>query len=114
VAAQLAASHERLSSVSKYFGFPCQLSFHRLLRTHHLSSGAGKIGQIVSDVPSGLSHPHPQETKTKYLGQCLSVTRNSGKDTVTVGPSGKRNFFVISIELMTPIFLFATQPKEFF
>jgi hypothetical protein len=24
---------------SEYFGFPCQFSFHRLLQTHHLSSG---------------------------------------------------------------------------
>jgi hypothetical protein len=30
---------------SGYFGFPCQLSFHRLLHIHHhLSSGAGTIG----------------------------------------------------------------------
>jgi hypothetical protein len=40
---------------SEYFGFPCQFSFHRLLHTHHLSSGAGTIGQLVADVPSGLS-----------------------------------------------------------
>jgi hypothetical protein len=50
------------------FRFPCQASFHRLLHTHHhLSSGASKIGQLVGDVPSGLSltplHPTPhQET----------------------------------------------------
>jgi hypothetical protein len=31
---------------SKYFGFPCQSSFHQLLHNHpHLSSGAGTIGQ---------------------------------------------------------------------
>jgi hypothetical protein len=31
---------------SKYFGFPCQSSFHQFLHNHHhLSSGAGKIGQ---------------------------------------------------------------------
>jgi hypothetical protein len=31
---------------SKYFGFPCQFSFHQLLFSHHhLSSGAGTIGQ---------------------------------------------------------------------
>jgi hypothetical protein len=45
---------------SEYFGFPCQISFHRLLHTHHLSSGAGTIGQTVADVPSGLSHPTPR------------------------------------------------------
>jgi hypothetical protein len=26
--------------LSQYFRFPCQFSFHRLLHTHHLSSGA--------------------------------------------------------------------------
>jgi hypothetical protein len=31
---------------SKYFGFPCQSSFHQLLHDYpHLSSGAGTIGQ---------------------------------------------------------------------
>jgi hypothetical protein len=31
---------------SEYFSFPCQSSFHQLLYNHHhLSSGAGKIGQ---------------------------------------------------------------------
>jgi hypothetical protein len=46
---------------SEYFGFPCQFSFHRLLHTHHLSSEAGTIGQLVADVPSGLSLTPPQE-----------------------------------------------------
>jgi hypothetical protein len=40
---------------SEYFGFPCQFAFHRLLHTHHLSSGAGTIGQLVAAVPRGLS-----------------------------------------------------------
>jgi hypothetical protein len=49
---------------SEYFGFPCQFSFHRLLHTHHhLSSGAGTIGQLVADVPSGFNPTLPQETK---------------------------------------------------
>jgi hypothetical protein len=44
---------------SEYFGFPCQFSFHRLLHTHHhISSGAGIIGQIVADVTKWTqSHP---------------------------------------------------------
>jgi hypothetical protein len=47
------------------FGFPCQFSSHRLLHTHHhLSSGAGTIGQLVADVPSGLSSPHPKKLNT--------------------------------------------------
>jgi hypothetical protein len=45
---------------SMHFGFPCQFSFHRLLHTHHLSSGAGTIGQLVADVPSGLSLTPPR------------------------------------------------------
>jgi uncharacterized membrane protein len=41
---------------SEYFGFPCQFLFHQLLHNHHhLSSGAGTIGQTVAAVPSGLS-----------------------------------------------------------
>jgi hypothetical protein len=28
---------------------PCQFLFHRLLHTYHLSSGNGKIGQLVGD-----------------------------------------------------------------
>jgi hypothetical protein len=49
---------------SEYFGFLCQLSFHRLLYIrHHLSSGVGTTGQLVADVPSGLSLTPPQETK---------------------------------------------------
>jgi hypothetical protein len=46
---------------AEYFGFPCQFSFHRLLHTHHLPSGAGTIGQTVAAVVSGLSLTPPQE-----------------------------------------------------
>jgi hypothetical protein len=49
---------------TEYFGFLCQFSLHRLLHTHHHpSSGAGTIGQIVADVPSGLSLTPPQKTR---------------------------------------------------
>jgi hypothetical protein len=51
---------------SEYSGFPCQFPFHRLLH-NHLSFGAGTIGQLVTDVPSGLSLTLPQETKKKSL-----------------------------------------------
>jgi hypothetical protein len=48
---------------SEYFGFLCQFSFHRLLHIHHhISSGAGAIGQLAANVPSGLSLTPPQET----------------------------------------------------
>jgi hypothetical protein len=46
---------------SQHFRFLCQ-SFHRLLHTlHHSTSGADTIGQIMADVPSGLSFTPPQE-----------------------------------------------------
>jgi hypothetical protein len=53
---------------SEYFSFPCHFSFHRMLHTHHLSSGAGTIGQLVADVPSGLSvPPRPKKLKQKKI-----------------------------------------------
>jgi hypothetical protein len=44
---------------SKYFGFPCLFSFQWLLHSHYLlSSGVGRLGQLVANIPSGLkSHP---------------------------------------------------------
>jgi hypothetical protein len=47
----------------EYFGFPCQFSFHRTPHTH-LLSGDGTIGQLVADVPTGLSLTPPHEIKT--------------------------------------------------
>jgi hypothetical protein len=32
----------------------CQFTSHRLLNSHHLSFGAGTIGQIVVEVPIGF------------------------------------------------------------
>jgi hypothetical protein len=58
---------------SKYFSFPCQFSFHRLLYIHHhLSSGAGTIGQLVADVPSGNSLTPPREINKKIIRKQLS------------------------------------------
>jgi hypothetical protein len=63
--------NEALGQVfSKYFGFPCQFSFHQLLHTHNLSSRADTIGQLVADVPSGLRLTPPQKLlkrKIPYL-----------------------------------------------
>jgi hypothetical protein len=54
----------RVQVFSEDFRFSCQFSFHRILHNHHhLSSGAGTIGQIVADVPSGLRLTPHQETK---------------------------------------------------
>jgi hypothetical protein len=55
----------------EYFGCPCQV-FHRPLHTHHHpSSGSGTIGQIVADVPSGLSLTPPQETNYQNMFTCM-------------------------------------------
>jgi hypothetical protein len=57
---------------SKYLSFPYQ-SFHRLLDTnYHPSSRAGTIGQIVADIPSGISLTPPQET---YSGPVLQAIK---------------------------------------
>jgi hypothetical protein len=45
-----------------------------MLHTHHLSSGAGTIGQLMADVPSGLSLTLPQEKKSRR-----SVTSSVGE-----------------------------------
>jgi hypothetical protein len=41
-------------SLFECFGFLCQSLFHQMLHTH-LSNGTGTIGQLVADVPSGLT-----------------------------------------------------------
>jgi hypothetical protein len=56
---------------SEHFGFPFQFLFYLLLHTHHLSSGAGTVGQIVADAPSGLSR-----TPTKEINQNKAPTRS--------------------------------------
>jgi hypothetical protein len=45
---------EHFGFLEKLFGFPYQFSLHQLLHIHYLSYGAGKIGHLVADVPSGL------------------------------------------------------------
>jgi hypothetical protein len=53
---------------SKYFGFPCQSSFHQFPHNHpHLSSGAGTIGQLVTAVPSGLSQITNNKQNKKHI-----------------------------------------------
>jgi hypothetical protein len=50
---------------SEYFGFPCQFSFQRLLHNHHLSSGAGTIGQLVASYQVDSVSPHPKNLNKK-------------------------------------------------
>jgi hypothetical protein len=57
---------------SEHLGFPCHFSFHRLLHIHHhhhhLSSGAATTGQLVSDIPSGLSVTNSKKLAKKKKG----------------------------------------------
>jgi hypothetical protein len=53
---------------SEYFGFPCQSSFHQLLHNHHhLSSGAGTIGQQWPTYQVDSVSPHPEKQKKKAV-----------------------------------------------
>jgi hypothetical protein len=61
---------------SGHLDLPCQFSFRRLLHTHHPSSGAGTISQLVADVTGGLSHPTPRK---KPFGTLMPVTQ-TGSD----------------------------------
>jgi hypothetical protein len=60
---------------TQYFLFPNQFLFQRLLHIHHLSFGAGTIGQLVADVPSGFRVIPLQETKKKknYIYAILPI-----------------------------------------
>jgi hypothetical protein len=78
---------------SEYFGFPCQFSFHRLLHTHHLSSGAGRIGQILTDVPSGFSLTPPEDTKKKKNDEEKFVGDTLGKPGFSSNFGNKRRKF---------------------
>jgi hypothetical protein len=51
---------------SEYFGFPFKYLFHQPLLNHHASSGAGAIGQIMADKPSGTNFTPPKGIK-KYI-----------------------------------------------
>jgi hypothetical protein len=85
---------------SEYFGFPCQLSFHRLLHNHHLSSGAGTIGQIVADVPSGVSLTPRQDTKIKLRRRGGEKLSGGG------GPLGKPAFILFCRFLLSFTYFF--------
>jgi hypothetical protein len=82
-----------LAGFLRLLRFPCQFSFHRLLHIkHHLSSGAGTIGQLVADVPSGLSLTPSQVTKlTKGAGtvnrKAYRYLRTCGLDEMPTAPS---------------------------
>jgi hypothetical protein len=61
---------------SEYFGFPCQSSFHQLLHNHHhLSSGAGTIGQQWPTYKVDSVSPQTEKLKKKKVGYfyCLET-----------------------------------------
>jgi hypothetical protein len=69
---------------------PC-LSFHRLLYTHHhSSSGAGTIGQIVTDVTSELSITPRQGTGTTKLRLVRQETGRKSHNVIQSRLHGKR------------------------
>jgi hypothetical protein len=57
---------------SEYFGFPCPFSLNQMLHTP-LSPGAATVGQLVADVPSGLSVTLPHHTKLKQKVSYMSI-----------------------------------------
>jgi hypothetical protein len=58
---------------SESFGIPRKFSFIKMIHTHHLSSGAGTIGQLLADVPSGLNLTPPQEILKKVFNDRFYV-----------------------------------------
>jgi hypothetical protein len=56
--------------------FPHQFAFHRLLHHHHLSSGAGTIGQTFAAVPSGLSLNSREKNSAPQIPHDLIYDRN--------------------------------------
>jgi hypothetical protein len=65
--------------LSKYFGFPCQFSFHQMLPTH-VSSGAGTIRQLAPDITNGLNVTPLHEIKEEiytyiYAFHCPGIVR---------------------------------------
>jgi hypothetical protein len=54
---------------SEYFSFPCQLTCHQMPHIH-IASWAGTIGQLVTDVPNGISLTAPHGERE------LRVVRN--------------------------------------
>jgi hypothetical protein len=59
-------------TLERSFGFPCQPSFHRPLRSY-LASRAGAIRPLVAHIPSGLCLTHPHELKKKIAKTDLVV-----------------------------------------
>jgi hypothetical protein len=69
---------------SKYFGFLFQFSFHRLLHTHHLSSGTGTIGRLVAVVLGGLILVQFQETGKKLQYVTVPPSHNAAANTTSL------------------------------
>jgi hypothetical protein len=68
------------------FGFRCQFSLHRLLHTHHLSSGADNNRPISGRGKSGLSLTSPQQTnKLIILNFLLLAPRHTYNSELSLG-----------------------------
>jgi hypothetical protein len=75
-------------SSSEYFRFSCQVSFHQMLHIH-LSSGAGTISQLVTDVPIGLGLTLLHEKKM-CLGLSTSLLPSAFRATILCKFPGMR------------------------
>jgi hypothetical protein len=85
-------------TLGQVFCFPCQFPFHRLLYTHHhLSSGAGTIGQIVADMPSGLTLTPCQEIIITII---IIIIMNNNSNCVY---TSKYNYIISNIKLISKI-----------
>lgn len=61
VQSQASSWHGDRQVFCKYFGFPCQFSFHELLYFCHQSSGTGTIGQLRPTYQWIQTHPKIRE-----------------------------------------------------
>jgi hypothetical protein len=68
---------------SEYFGSPCKSSFHQFLHNHHhLSSGAGTIGQQLPQYPK--SHGTNKKNNNIYI----YIKVKKGKNIPATGHGG--------------------------
>jgi hypothetical protein len=62
---------------SEYFGFPCQSLFRQFLHSHHhLSSGAGTIGQYWPQYQETQSRPTKNNKKLKK--KIMNILKRTG------------------------------------
>jgi hypothetical protein len=77
---------------SKYFGFPCQFAFHRLLH-NHLSSGAGTVGQTVLCLAMGwMTGCISQQVYRYFCGLLVPIGSSTRPFSCLLGTGGPLSF----------------------